>query len=44
MMKNFGHKMKWKRGDIKIKVKSNLTATVWKDKQNVNILTNMHYP
>jgi hypothetical protein len=25
-------------------VKSNLTATVWKDKQNVNILTNMHYP
>ena len=25
-------------------MKSNLTAIVWKDKRNVNILTNMHSP
>jgi len=31
-----------KRGDLKTKVKGNLTAIGWKDKWNVNILTNMH--
>ena len=30
-----------KRGDLMTKVKGNLTAMVWKDVQNVNILTNM---
>ena len=40
MPKNFGQKMKMKSGDLKTKVKGNLTATVWKDKQNVNILMN----
>ena len=40
--KNFGHKMKM--GYLKTKVKGNLTAIVWKDKQNVKILTNMHSP
>ena len=44
MLKNFGHKMKLKRDDLKTKVKSNLTAIVWKDKQNVNILMNIHPP
>jgi hypothetical protein len=44
MPKNFGHTMQLKRGDLKTKVKGNLTATLWKDKQNVNILTNMHSP
>jgi hypothetical protein len=32
MLKNFGHKMKLKRGNLKTKVKGNLTAKVWKDK------------
>jgi len=32
MPRNFGHKMKMKRGDLQIKVKGNLTAIVWKDK------------
>jgi len=41
---NSGHKTKMKSGDLKTKVKGNLTATVWKDKQNVNILTNLHSP
>jgi len=34
--------MEIKRGDLKTKVKGNLTAIAWKDKRNVNILTNMH--
>jgi len=42
--KNFGHKMKLKRDDLKTKVKCNITAIAWKDKLNVNILTNMHSP
>jgi hypothetical protein len=44
MLKNSGHKMKMKSGDLKTKAKGNLTATVCKDKQNVNILTNVHSP
>ena len=44
MLMNSGHKTKMKSGDLKTKVKGNLTATVWKDKQNVNILTNLHSP
>ena len=44
MPKNFRHKMKIKRGDLKTKVQGNLTATVWKNKQNVNIQTNLHSP
>ena len=44
MLKKFGHKMKMKRGDLKNKVKSYFTAIIWKDKQNVNILMNMHSP
>jgi hypothetical protein len=31
-----------KRGDLKTKVKGDLTAIVWKVEQNVCILTNMH--
>jgi hypothetical protein len=34
--------MKMKRGDIKTKVRGNLTAIPCKDKQNVSILMNMH--
>jgi hypothetical protein len=44
MLKNFGHTMKLKSGNLKTKLKGNLTAIVWKDKQNVNILKNMHSP
>jgi len=36
--------MKLKGGGIKHKVSSNLMATVWKDIQNANIVTNMHAP
>jgi hypothetical protein len=42
MSKNFGHNMKLQKGDLKTQVKGNLTAVMWKDKQNVNILMNMH--
>jgi hypothetical protein len=36
--------LKLKRGDIYTRVKGNLTATIWKDKGEVRILTNMHKP
>jgi hypothetical protein len=36
MSRNFGKKLKMKWGD--------LTAPVWKDKQNINILTHTHHP
>jgi len=42
MSKNFGHKMKMKRHDLETKLNGNLRAIVWKDKQNVNVLTIMH--
>jgi len=35
-------KIKWV--DIKTKVSSNFTATAWREKWNLNILTNMHSP
>jgi hypothetical protein len=44
MLSNSGHNMTLKRGALKTKVKGNLTAIVWKDKQNVHILTYiLHY-
>jgi len=42
MCKNFGQITKLKLGDIKTWVMGNMTATLWEDKRNVNILTNMH--
>jgi len=44
MQNNSGHKIYMKRGDLKTKVKGDLTAIVWKVKQNVRILANMHSP
>lgn len=44
MLKNFGHQMKLKSGDLKTKVKSSLTGIIWKDKRNVNIMMNMCSP
>jgi hypothetical protein len=44
MLKNLGHKMKFKRGDLKTKGKGKWTDIVWKDKRNINILTNTHFP
>jgi len=44
MPKNFEHTMKLKSNDLKAKLKGNLRAILWKDKQNVNILMNMHSP
>jgi len=38
------NKIKLKRGNLKNKVKGNLTATVWKEKWNINVLTNTHSP
>jgi hypothetical protein len=32
-----------KQGDVKIRGKGDWTAVVWKCKQNVNILTSLHY-
>jgi hypothetical protein len=42
MLKNFGHEMKMKRRDLETELKGNLRAIAWKDRQNANILTNMH--
>ncbi|PNF39361.1 hypothetical protein B7P43_G18177 [Cryptotermes secundus] len=33
-----------KKGDIRVRVRRNLTALVWKDKRDVHILTNMNCP
>jgi hypothetical protein len=42
MLKNFGQKMKLKQGDINTTVRGNLRTICGKDKQNINMLTNMH--
>lgn len=44
MPKNFGLQIELKRGDVKTRVKGNLTAIVYKDKWNVNVLKNLHSP
>jgi len=36
--------MKLKKGELKTKVKDNMTAIAWKTRRNVNILMNMHCP
>jgi hypothetical protein len=33
-----------KRGDIRVKIRSNFTAVVWKDKRDVCLLTFMIHP
>jgi hypothetical protein len=33
-----------KRGDIRVRVRGDMTASVWKDKRDVHMLTNMHNP
>jgi hypothetical protein len=35
--------MKLTQGDIRIRVRGDLTAMIWKDKRHVNMLTNMHH-
>jgi hypothetical protein len=42
MPRDFGTKLRLKRGDLKTRVRGDFAAIVWKDKQNVNMLTNMH--
>jgi hypothetical protein len=44
MPSDFGKKCRLKWGDIKTRVKCNLTAVAWKDKRHINILTNVHQP
>jgi hypothetical protein len=34
-------KLKW--GDIRTRVRGNLTAMIWKDKRHENMLMNMHH-
>jgi hypothetical protein len=38
--------LKLRRGDIRtrVRVRDNMTVMIWKDKRNVNMLTNMHHP
>jgi hypothetical protein len=42
MPAELGPKLKLKRGDIRTKVRDDLTALFWKDKRDVLMLTNMH--
>jgi hypothetical protein len=42
MPRDFGTKLRPKQGDLKTRVRGNLTSMVWKDKRNVNMLTNVH--
>ena len=45
MPRDFGpQKLKLKRGDIRVKTRGGLTALVWKDRQEVYMLTNMDPP
>ena len=37
-------KLKLKRGDIRVKTRGGLTTLVWKDRQEVYVLTNMDPP
>jgi len=37
-------KLSWKRGDIWVKTRGDLTVVVWKDRRNVCLLTNSHDP
>jgi hypothetical protein len=42
MPAELGAKLKSKRGDIRTKVRDDLTALLWKDKRDVLVVTNMH--
>jgi hypothetical protein len=42
MLIDFGRKLRLKWGDVKTRMKGDLTAVVWKDIQNENTLKNMH--
>jgi hypothetical protein len=42
MTRDFGTELRLKRGDLKTRVRDDLTPTVRKDKRNMNMLTNMY--
>jgi hypothetical protein len=42
MPTELGPKLKLKRGNIQTKVRGDLNASLWKDKRDVLMLTNMH--
>jgi hypothetical protein len=44
MLWNFEKKLKLKQCYIKTWVRGDVTAIVWRDKRDINILTNMHHP
>jgi hypothetical protein len=43
MPTDFGTKLRLKQGDLKTRVRGDLTSIVRKNKRNVNMLTNMHH-
>jgi hypothetical protein len=44
MPNDSGRRLRLKQSDIKNRVKDDLTAVAWKDRQNMNILINMQCP
>jgi hypothetical protein len=44
MPQEFRKTMKLTWGDIRTRVRGNLTAMIWKNKRHVNMLTNMQHP
>jgi hypothetical protein len=42
MPRDFGTKLRLKRGDLKTRVTGDLISIAWKDKRNVNMLTDIH--
>jgi hypothetical protein len=44
MPQDFRKNLKLKWGNIKTRVRGNLTAMIWKDKRDVNTLTNLCHP
>jgi hypothetical protein len=44
MPQEFRKTMKLTWGDIRTRVRGNLTAMIWKDRRYVNMLMNMHHP
>ena len=45
MPRDFGQKQpKMKRGDIRVRTRGGLTTVIWKDRQQVHMITNMDPP
>jgi hypothetical protein len=44
MLQDFRKNLRLEWGDIKTMVRGNFTATVWKDKRDINLLMNKYHP